>query len=70
MENKAVLSGILVAALVMSSALLLGSGETPVVQAQGLRTFTSKGELDSYVGKGLNSPVYRGPLLMEKGAVD
>src|SRR3990172_1536766 len=70
LENKAVLSGIVVAALVMSSVFMLGSGETPVVQAQGLRTFTSKGELDSYVGKGLNSPVYRGPLLMEKGAVD
>jgi len=71
LDNKSVLGVFLVAALVMSSAFMLGSEETPTVQAQGLRTFISKGELDSYVEKGISNPISRGgPLLMEKGAVD
>ena len=76
MNRKPVLGAFLVAFIVVSLVSVLGTVETPDVETQGLKTFRSIWELDSYIEKGLNNPQNRGPVFMggpvsmEKAAVD
>ncbi len=72
MNRKPVLGAFLVAFLVVSVVSALGTVETPEVETQGVKTFRSTWELDSYIAKGLNNPQNRGPgpAFMEKGALD
>jgi uncharacterized secreted protein with C-terminal beta-propeller domain len=65
MDNKSVLGAFLVASLVVSSLFVLDTVETPEVETQGLKTFSSMWELDSYIEKGFNNPKRGGPIFME-----
>ncbi len=66
MNRKSMWGAFLAAFLVVSLVSVLDTVEIPEVEAQGLKTFSSMLELDSYIEKGLSSPQNRGPPFMEK----
>ncbi len=69
MGKKSVLSAFLVASLVIASILVLDTAVTPEIEAEGLLTFRSMNELDSYIAKGLSNQKDRGPIFVEDAAV-
>ena len=49
----------------VSSVLILDTVERPIVETDGLKTFNSMEELDSYIERGFNNPKNRGPIFRE-----
>jgi len=70
MEKNTLLAVLLVTSLVVASILVLDTVENPEVEADGLKTFNSMFELDSYIEKGFNNPNNRGPIFMEAAMED
>lgn len=67
MIRRSVAGAFLAAFLVISIVSVLDTVETPDIETEGLKAFSSMQELDSYIEKGLSSPQYRGTVFLEKG---
>tara|TARA_B100001971_G_scaffold188690_1_gene190198 strand:+ start:71 stop:1945 length:1875 start_codon:yes stop_codon:yes gene_type:complete len=65
MNKNLALALFLVSSLVVSSILILDTVEPTEVKAEGLKTFNSLWELDSYIEKGFKNPKRGGPIFME-----
>ena len=70
MEKNTLLAVLLVTSLVVASILVLDTVENPEIEVDGLKTFNSMFELDSYIEKGFNNPKNRGPIFMEAAMED
>jgi len=69
MNKKLIVGVFIIAALVVSAVIVFDTVETPPAEPQGLKTFKSMSELDTYVEKGISNPRYGGPVFM-KGAAN
>ena len=65
MNKNLALALFLVSSLVVSSILILDTVEPTEVKDEGLKTFNSLWELDSYIEKGFKNPKRGGPIFME-----